>query len=119
MTAIAVACHSPDDVQKHAQKVASLRATTRSVTEAWLQGNVSGTFAKGALDQTFQLVEQERAAVASTPADLARPHANALARDTEAIARAIAALSRDIQSRDGANARRHLDDLQAATPEQP
>src|SRR5829696_3351716 len=58
------ACGSPEaEVQKHAQKVASLRATTVSITEAWVQGDVTGTYAEVALAQTFQLVEQERAAV--------------------------------------------------------
>ena len=114
------ACTSPErEVQKHAQKVASLRATTLSVTEAWLHGHVAGTYAEGALEQTFQLVQQERAAVASTPSQLARPHSNAVARDTEAMSRVIAALTRDVQTGDGTNARRHLDDLRAATSEQP
>jgi len=114
------ACSSPDaEVQKHAQKVASLRATTLAITHAWLHGDVSGTYAEGALEQTFELVQQERAAVAGTPSDLARPRFNAVARDTEAMSRVIAALTRDVQSGDGANARRYLDDLRAATSEQP
>jgi hypothetical protein len=121
MAAVTIsACGFPEaEVQKHAQKVASLRATTLSITEAWVQGDVTGTYAEVALAQTFQLVEQERAAVAATPADLARPQSNALARDTEAMSRVIAALSRDVQSGDGANARRHLENLPVATPEQP
>ena len=112
---------SPTDVQleHHAQKVASLRATTLSITEAWLKGDVTGTYAEAALDQAFQLLQKERAAVASTPTDLARPSANALSRDAETMSRVVAALTRDIQSGDGANARRHLHDLRAATPQQP
>jgi hypothetical protein len=113
------ACTSHDgEVQKHAQKIASLRATTLSITEAWLQGHVTGTYAEAALEQTFQLVQQERAALASTPAQLAEPHANALARNSEEMSRVIAALAGDVHSRDGVNARRHLDDLRVATPEQ-
>jgi hypothetical protein len=121
MAAVAIsACRSPDaQIQQHARKIASLRATTRSVVEAWLQGNVTGRYAEGALDQTFELLEAERTAVAATPADLARPHANVLARDAEATSRVIAALSRDIRTGDGANARRHLGDLRVDTPEQP
>jgi len=121
MAAVAIsACRSPDaEVQKHAQKIASLRATTLSITEAWLQGQVNGTYAEGALEQTFHLVEQERAAVASTPSGLARSRSNALAREAEAISRVIAALSQDVQSRDGVNARRRVGDLRVATPEQP
>jgi len=121
MAAVTIsACGSPEvALQKHAQKVASLRATTLAVTKAWLQGDVTGTYAEVALEQTFQLIEQERAGVAGTPADLARPHANALVRDTEVISCVIAALSRDVQGGDAANARRQLNDLRGATPEQP
>jgi uncharacterized protein YgfB (UPF0149 family) len=113
------ACGAEAQLQQHAEKVRSLRATTIAIADAWLHGNVSGVYAQGALEQTFQLLEQERAAVAGTPDDLARPAANALAHTSEQLSREIAALTRDVRMADGPNARRHLGDLEATTPEQP
>jgi hypothetical protein len=99
--------------------VLSLRATTFAIGNGWVDGEISGTYARTALDQTFLLIEKERASIAGTPDDLANPHANALARDGEQLARIIAALSSDIAGRDGASARRHLADLQTSTAEHP
>jgi hypothetical protein len=88
-----------------------------AVADSWLHGDVSGTYARTALEKTFQLVEQERAAVAATPEDLARPAANGVARTGEQLSRAIAALTRDVRMADSASARRHLSDLEATTPQ--
>jgi uncharacterized protein YgfB (UPF0149 family) len=113
------ACGAEAQLKQHAEKVRSLRATTIAIADAWLHGNVSGAYAQGALEQTFQLLEQERTAVAGTPDDLARPAANALTHTTEQLSREIAALTRDVRMADGASARRHLGDLETTTPEQP
>jgi hypothetical protein len=108
---------SGDNLQRHADQIQSLRATTMAVADSWLHGDVSGIYALTAFEETFQLVAQERAAVAATPADLARPAANDLARTGEQLSRAIAALTRDVRMADGAHARRHLSDLEATTPQ--
>src|SRR5689334_20914739 len=53
------------EVQRHAEKIDSLRASAVSVTTAWLAGDVSGTYTITALERTFELVANERDAVAS------------------------------------------------------
>jgi len=113
------ACGAEAQLQQHTEKVQSLRATTIAIADAWLHGNVSGAYAEVAFEQTFQLLEEERAAVAGTHDDLARPAAIALTRTSEQLSREIAALTRDVRMADGANVRRHLGDLEATTPEQP
>jgi hypothetical protein len=112
-------CSADDRLAQHASKIRSSRATTIAVAEAWLHGDVSAVYAQTALEQTFQLVEQERAAVAATPQDLAKPDAGSLTRDAEELSRELAAMSRDVQTADGATLRRRLSELEAATPQQP
>jgi hypothetical protein len=117
---LTTACASRDaDVQKHAEKMESLRATIVGVADAWLNGYVSGAFTRTALEQTFELVDQERAAVAATPEELSRPGANAVARHGEQLARVIAALSDAVRRRDASRARRHLADLPRPASGQP
>jgi hypothetical protein len=99
------------DVEKHAEKMASLRASTVAVGESWLAGDVSGTYTRGALEQIFELVDQERAAVAANAEDLARPAADAVARDGEQLQRALASISNGVAGRDGSSVRRQLTDL--------
>jgi hypothetical protein len=99
------------DVQQHAEKIDSLRASAVAVINAWLAGDASGTYTRATLQRTFQLVEQERAAVAATPEALALPAANSVARAGEDLARVLAALSDAVRRGDGASARRHLGDL--------
>ena len=110
--AIAAGCASPDaEIQKHAEKMQSLRATTAAAAEAWLAGDASGTYTQTTLEQTFQLADQERAAVAATPQDLGSSPADAVAADGEQLMRRIAALSDAVRDRDAARVRRHLADL--------
>jgi hypothetical protein len=93
----------------------SLRATTLAISEAWLGGDVSGAYARTALEQTFQLVQEEHHAVAATSDDLAHPAANRLAGDGERLSRIIAALTGNIRSGDDGGVRRHVADLQTST----
>jgi hypothetical protein len=99
------------DVEKHAEKMASLRASTVAVGESWLAGDVSGTYTRAALEQIFELVDQERAAVAANAEDLARPAAESVARDGEQLQRALASISNGVAGRDGSSVRRQLTDL--------
>jgi hypothetical protein len=110
--AIAAGCASPDaEIQKHAEKIESLRASAAAAAEAWLSGDASGTYTRTTLEQTFQLVDQQRAAVAGTPEDLRRLTADAVAAQSEELLRRIAALSDAVRDRDAARVRRQLADL--------
>jgi PBP1b-binding outer membrane lipoprotein LpoB len=111
-------CSSQEEqLQQHAAKMVSLRATTNAIGNAWLQGDVSGAYAGTALNQTFRQVEQERAAVAKTPETLAEPRAIRLVREGEQLSRAISALAHDVSAGDGSKVRLHLNDLTESASE--
>jgi hypothetical protein len=108
------ACHRQDQqLQQHTEKLASLRATTVAVGEAWLGGDVSGTYAHTALDQTYMLVEQERTALAAAPQALLDPRGAALSQAAERHSRVLALMIHDVQGADAEATRRHLADLSA------
>src|SRR5690242_17613428 len=106
---LAIGCGGKaSDVQRHAEKIASLRASAVAVTNAWLAGDVSGTYTLTALERTFELVANEREAIASTPEDLALPGADAALRESDELTRSLAELWDAVRSADAASARRHL-----------
>src|SRR6188474_1298257 len=89
----ATACGRQDArLEQHKKNLESFGATTKVIAEAWLTGQVSGTYTRTALDQTFYLVEQERATLASTPAMLQDPRGAALSQDAEHLSRLIASI---------------------------
>jgi hypothetical protein len=103
------ACGRQDQrLRQHQEKLESLGATTAAIGEAWLAGSTSGTFTRGALAQTFQLVEQERAALAASPEALLDPRGAALSRNAEALSRLLSTLIQDVRGADAASARRRL-----------
>jgi hypothetical protein len=109
LTLAIAACSRHDArLEQHKKKLESLGATTKVVSDAWLSGHVSGTYTRTTLDQTFYLVEQERTALASTPAMLHYPRGAALSQDAERLARLIALIISDVQSADGPSARQRL-----------
>jgi hypothetical protein len=109
---LAVGCSGKaSDVQQHGEKIDSLRATAVSVTTAWLAGDVSGTYAMAALERTFDLIADERDALASTPENLTLPAANAALNQSEALTRTVGALWDAVRNADAASARRHLSEL--------
>ena len=101
-------------LQQHKEAFESLGATTASIARAWLDGDTSGTFTRTALTETLRLVEQERAALAATPAMLLDERGAKLSQEAEKLSRVIAQLTGDVQTSDGASARRHLADIPIA-----
>jgi hypothetical protein len=107
----AVACTGQDErLRQHRQKFESLGSTMSAIDEGWLAGDLSGTTTANALEQTLQLVEQERAALAASPESLADPRGAQLSQAAERLSRLLAATIRDVRAADAAAVRRSLAD---------
>jgi len=99
-----------EEIRQHRQAFASLGSTMAAIDEAWLDGTISGTFTVTALEQTQQLAEQERAALAASPEMLADPRGAQLSQSAERLSRLLAASIRDVRAADADAVRRHLAD---------
>jgi hypothetical protein len=76
--------------------------------EAWLSGSVSGTYTCTALEETFRLVEQERASLATAPRNLSDPRGARLSQAAEQLSRLLARLILDVRAADASSARAHV-----------
>lgn len=106
-------------LDEHKKNFESLAATTKAIGEAWLSGNVSGTYTRTALEQTFYLVEQERARLTSRPEMLQDPRGAALSQDAERLSRVIASMIGDVGTADGDATRQRLASLPTVPHQQP
>jgi len=117
---LCVGCSRQDArLDDHKKNLESLGATTKVIAEAWLSGDVSGTYARTALEQTFYLVEQERARLASRPEMLQDSRGATLSQDAERLSRLIASMIGDVGIADGAAARQRLASLPIVPQEHP
>lgn len=98
-------------LEQHRQSFESLGATTAAIGEAWLAGQVSGTYASTAFEDTRRLVEAERAALAGRHELLADPRGARLSQSAEQLSRLLAVMIADVRRADGSSARRHLAEL--------
>lgn len=116
----ALACSGPDKrLQQHAEKFRSLASTAKAAGEAWLAGRVSRTYTRITLQETFRLLEQERATLSGSPPDLVDPRGARLSQAAEKFARLLAAMIEDVQKGDDASLRGHLAQLPLRAPEGP
>lgn len=106
-------------VEEHKKNLGSLGATTKAIAEAWLSGDVSGTYARTALEQTFYLVEQERATLASKPEMLQDQRGATLSQQAEQLSRLIASTIGDVDTANGDAARQRLASLPIVPQERP
>jgi len=104
-------------LEQHKKKFESLGATTAFTIDVWLAGEVSGTYTRTALETTFQLVEQERSALAKAPRWLQDPRGAALSVRAERLSRLLADLIADVGTADGASARQHVRQIPIRPPE--
>jgi hypothetical protein len=109
--AVAACGRLDEHLEHHRETFDSLGATTAAVSEAWLAGNVSGTYARTALDKTFRLVEQERAALAGSPQALVDPRGAQLSQAAERFSRLLAAMMHDVRGADVRSVRQHLTEI--------
>jgi hypothetical protein len=103
------------EIQQHREALQSLNATTQALIAAWLDGHVSGTYTQVALQHTFRLVEQQRAALASRPEALIDPRGAEVANAADNVERTLAALLQAVHRADGMAARTHLADIPVRT----
>jgi hypothetical protein len=106
------ACSSLNTRLEESRKnLASLGETTAAIADNWLNGRVSTTYSAAALETTFQLVESERATLASDPKALQDPQGIELAQKQERLSRLVAAMIVDVRGGDGDAARRRMADI--------
>jgi hypothetical protein len=110
--AFTAACSRQDArLEQHKQNFESLGETTAAICEAWLGGDVSGTYTRTALEQTFMLVEQERTALAASPEALLDARGAALSQSGERLSRLIARLIHEIEGANGTLVRQLLPEI--------
>jgi hypothetical protein len=118
MATTASGCASQDArLQKQQEAFASLRATTVRIGQAWLAGDVSGTYTYTAFDQTFRLLDDQRASLTASPQLLADARGGQLSQNAERLSRLLALLMADVRRSDGSSARKHLAELPALPSE--
>jgi hypothetical protein len=115
--ALSAACSRQDArLEEHKEKFESLGETTAAICEAWLVGDVSGIYTRTALDQTFMLVEQERATLAASPEALLDPRGADLSQSGERLSRLIATLIHEVEGANGASVRQLLTQIPKRAP---
>jgi len=114
------ACKNRERVSdEQTQALASLQATARGVSEAWLSGAVSPAYARTTLEATERLLDKQRAALGASPGLLADPSAARISQAEEQLARSLAVLWKAIGQADTATAREqlaHLSDSPSPLP---
>jgi hypothetical protein len=98
-------------LRQHADALQSLAATTKAIAEAWLDGSVSGTYTRTAFERTYELIEQERTALAKSPQTLIDPRGAALSQAAERLSRIVALEIKSVSDSDARAARQHLTEI--------
>lgn len=102
-TMLVAACTSRSDaLTQHQEKFESLGASTVAIAEDWLGGATSSRYTGTALEQIYQLVEQERTALARTPQALAETRGAQQSEAAERLSRLLAVMIQDIKRGDQA-----------------
>jgi hypothetical protein len=103
---LTAACASTQDtIRQQREKLESLGASTRLLADDWLAGHLAQRYTRTAFDALFLQVEQQRAALATTPEALADPQGAALSQQAEQLSRTIAELEQDLERGDNASLR--------------
>jgi hypothetical protein len=109
---LAASCSRTDrQLAQHHEAFASLSATTQAIGDAWLSGDVSGTYTLTALDRTYLLVEQQRSSLAGSASMLNDRRGAVMSDAAEQLSRHIAAMIANVDSGDAGAARAHLSAL--------
>jgi hypothetical protein len=88
-----IGCGSTQElVNQQQQALTSLTATVTAVCDGWLEGDLSTTYARTALDAAGTLLEKERTKIGGSPDALANPAVASLSESERQLARQIALL---------------------------
>ncbi len=99
-------CGSTQELVNQQQKaLVSLNSTVTAVGNAWLEGHVSTTYARTALEATAGLLEKERAKIAASADALVDPAVAALSESQNQLARQISLLRKALEDSDAATVR--------------
>jgi hypothetical protein len=104
-------------IQQLTEEFASLRATTTGIGEAWVAGDVSGTYALTALDQTLRMLDRQRTELTTSPRSLLDPRGSRLSQAGERLSRLVVVLGEDVHRGDADSARGHMAEISTLTPE--
>ena len=106
------ACARQDTkLEQHQKALQSLRSTTTAIAGAWLDGKISGTYTRTALERTFQLIEQERATLAASPRMLSDPRGAQLSQAAEHMSRVVALMVNDVTTASGPSMRQRVAEI--------
>jgi hypothetical protein len=75
-----------------------------------------GTYTSTALEQTFALVERERASLASAPRMLVDSRGAGMSQSAERLSRLLAAMQHDVRGSDAQSLRQRVSDLFSLKP---
>ena len=102
-------CQSTQQLVTEQQKaLLSLNSTVIAVGNAWLEGKVSTTYARTALEATAALLEKERARIGGSPDALVDPQIVSLSESQNRLARQIAVLRKALADSDAAPVRQEI-----------
>jgi hypothetical protein len=110
VVALAAGCRSQQQIlDDQREGLTSLRATTTAVCRAWLDGQVSQTYAHTTLDALQELLEKQREELLQSSDELLTdPAARSLAQAQGRLAQTLALLARAIEAGDREALRAHL-----------
>ena len=112
------ACSADAALEQHQETLESLGASTAAIADAWLEGAASGTYVRTALEQMYQLVEQERAALAGKPSALADSRGAHLSEAADRLSRLLALMILDVERRDASALRQRVAQIPIRPPRQ-
>jgi hypothetical protein len=103
---VAACCGTTEQLVTQQQKaLTSLKSTVTTICKSWLDGNVSTTYARTALEAAATLLEKERAKLSASLDALTDPAAASLSDQENQLAQQIASLRKALADSDGAAVR--------------
>jgi hypothetical protein len=113
-------CESQQDLLDRQQKaLTSLRSTVASVSQAWLDGHVSTTYARTALEDAALLLDKQQTKITASPDALADPAIASVSDSEHQLARQIALLRKALNESNADAVRQLKSTVDSQRPELP